>query len=201
MLLLQTQFLVATTTERGKFRLGEKGWLKRTCSLAEPEGAVPAIQCRVIHQEAFDVWEQPPQRRQNLKTLDVEIAPVIHGDCCQPFDVTQVCGSKAESAERQSALDGRECQQVDFVFDDEDTGVANGNARVTIKECAFYNTRVAVRAEDKIEQFKLIGLAFGSDVKARLERHNGKDLPGFENTGEREAPPLETLLMQGFTAK
>lgn len=73
-----------------------------------------------------------------------------------------------------------------------------GGAHVTIRDCAIYDTQHGVRAEDKIEDLKIRGLAFGAGVKSRIEFHNGKDLPGFENTGEHDAPPMDTLLKQGF---
>jgi hypothetical protein len=69
-----------------------------------------------------------------------------------------------------------------------------GNALVTIKDCAVYDTQVAVRAEDKIENLKISGLAFGQGRKSRLEKHNGKELPGFINEGEHEAPPISDLI-------
>ena len=69
-----------------------------------------------------------------------------------------------------------------------------GNALVTLKDCAVYDTQVAVRAEDRIENLKISGLAFGQGVKSRLEKHNGKELPGFINEGEHEAPPISDLI-------
>jgi hypothetical protein len=75
---------------------------------------------------------------------------------------------------------------------------AKGGAHVTAQDCAFYHTQVAVRAEDKIEQLKLRGLAFGTSVDSKLEFHNGKVGPGLENVGERPAEEMELLLKQGF---
>lgn len=73
-----------------------------------------------------------------------------------------------------------------------------GGAHVVIRECAVYDSQVGVRAEDKIELLKIDDLAFGSGVKSRIEFHNGKATAGFESKGERDAPPMETLLKQGF---
>ncbi len=75
---------------------------------------------------------------------------------------------------------------------------SRGGAHVVISDCAIYSTQVGVRAEDKIEQLNIRGLAFGKDVRTRHERHNGKELPGFESTGEHDAPPKEALLKSGF---
>jgi hypothetical protein len=86
------------------------------------------------------------------------------------------------------------------VFNDNEVAIrargpgGRGNAQVTIKDCAVYNTQVGVRAEDKIEQLKMSGMAWGPGVKSRMERHNGKELPGFETSGNHDAPPIEELL-------
>lgn len=71
-----------------------------------------------------------------------------------------------------------------------------GNARVTLRDCAIYRSQVAVRAEDKIEQLHLAGMAYGPGVLSRIEFQNGKDLPGYQSTGERDAPPIQELLTQ-----
>ncbi len=75
-----------------------------------------------------------------------------------------------------------------------------GGAHVVIKDCAIYDTQVGVRAEDKIEQLTLSGLAFGKGVADRIHFHNGDATAGFVNTGDRTAPPMETLLENGFPA-
>jgi hypothetical protein len=45
------------------------------------------------------------------------------------------------------------------------------------------------------------GLGFGKGVGQRISFVNGKDLPGFETTGEHAAPPMETLLKSGFSPR
>lgn len=75
-----------------------------------------------------------------------------------------------------------------------------GGAHVRITSCAIYTTKTAVRAEDKIEQLVVTGLGFGSGVEERISFHNGKATPGYQNTGEHEAPPMERLLSTGFSA-
>ncbi len=72
-------------------------------------------------------------------------------------------------------------------------------ARETITDCAIYDTQVGVRAEDKIEKLKISGLVFGKGVTDRLKFVNGKATPGYVNTGERTAPPMEILLKNGFS--
>lgn len=88
------------------------------------------------------------------------------------------------------------------VFDDNEVAIrargpgGRGDARVTVEDCAIYRTRVGVRAEDKIENLKLVRMAYGPEVTSREERHGGKELRGYENTGEHEAPPLESLIIK-----
>jgi hypothetical protein len=69
-----------------------------------------------------------------------------------------------------------------------------GGAHVRIRDCAIYDTRTGVRAEDKIEQLRISGLAFGPGVGERIRFVNGRPTSGYENTGEHEAPPLEVVL-------
>jgi hypothetical protein len=93
-----------------------------------------------------------------------------------------------------------EAEITNCVFDDNEVAIrargpgGRGNAHVTVKDCTIYNAQVGVRAEDKIEQLKLTRMAWGSGVKSRIERHNGKELPGFENTGDHEAPLISELI-------
>jgi hypothetical protein len=51
-----------------------------------------------------------------------------------------------------------------------------------------------VRAEDKIEQLKISGMGWGPRVKSRIERHNGKELPGFKSDGDHDAEPISELI-------
>lgn len=100
-----------------------------------------------------------------------------------------------------------EAEITNCVFDDNEIAFrvrgpgGRGDARVTVKDCAIYRTQVGIRAEDQISHLKLQGLAYGPGVITRLERHNGKDLPHFEDTAETKAPPMATLLKDGFPEK
>lgn len=78
---------------------------------------------------------------------------------------------------------------------------SRGGAHVTIKDCAVYNTKTAVRAEDKIELLHITGMAFGPAVAERIAFHNGKATAGYQNTGEHEAPEMESLLKGGFPVR
>lgn len=86
------------------------------------------------------------------------------------------------------------------VFDDNENAFRvrgpgkRGGAHVVIDDCAIYNTKTGVRAEDRIEQLKITGLGFGKGVGERIKFVGGKPVSGYENKGEHEAPPLETLI-------
>jgi hypothetical protein len=76
-----------------------------------------------------------------------------------------------------------------------------GGAHVIINDCAVYDTKVAVRAEDMIEQLKINRLAIGPGVGERLHFHGGKPTSGFDDSGELDAPPMESLLKNGFPSR
>jgi hypothetical protein len=78
---------------------------------------------------------------------------------------------------------------------------SRGGAHVGITDCAIYDTQIGVRAEDKAEQLRISRLGFGKGVGTRIKFVSGKAGAGFENTGEHEAPPLESLLKTGFTSR
>jgi hypothetical protein len=74
---------------------------------------------------------------------------------------------------------------------------SRGGARVTIADCAIYQTNLGLRVEDKVEKLAIHNLAFGEDVASRIRFVNGQPTPGYENRGERNAPPLEAVLKNG----
>lgn len=69
-----------------------------------------------------------------------------------------------------------------------------GGALVEVRDCAIHDTAVGVRMEDKIRDLKILRLGFGPNVTRKYHFVGGKQLPGYENQGEHEAAPLETLL-------
>lgn len=69
----------------------------------------------------------------------------------------------------------------------------NGGALVTIRDCAVFDTAVAVRMEDALENLTLRGLGYGPGVGRRLHQVGRGPWPGFTNTGERTLPPFEEL--------
>jgi hypothetical protein len=76
-----------------------------------------------------------------------------------------------------------------------------GGALVEVEDCAIYNATIGVRMEDKISGLKLRRLGFGSGVERKYQAAGGGVGPGFENTGEYVAPPLEQVLRNGFPAR
>jgi hypothetical protein len=93
-----------------------------------------------------------------------------------------------------------EAQVSHCVFDDNEIAIrargpgGRGNAHVIIKDCAIFNTQVGVRAEDKIEQLNIHGMGWGPSVQSHMERHNGKELPGFESGEDHDAAPISELV-------
>lgn len=111
--------------------------------------------------------------------------------------------SQPSQIENRAALNLKEhidAEITNCVFDDNEIAIrargpsARGNAHITIQDCAIYRTQVGIRAEDKIEQLKVINMAYGPDVTSRIEFHNGKDVPGYQSSGEHAAPPITELI-------
>lgn len=73
-----------------------------------------------------------------------------------------------------------------------------GGAWVAVRDCAFYNCRVGIRAEEKIENLKLHRLGFGSGVARKLHPVAGGIGKGHENTGERHAPDIRKAIEKGL---
>ena len=57
-----------------------------------------------------------------------------------------------------------------------------GGARVTLSDCGVYDSDVAVRAEDGIEDLKIVRLGVGDGIKRTLVRAGGGTGSGFEFT-------------------
>jgi hypothetical protein len=76
-----------------------------------------------------------------------------------------------------------------------------GGAWVTVTDCAIYDGTVGVRIEDKAENLKITGLAFGSDVKTKYKDAGGGAGAGFDNKGERKAGPIEERIVSANAPK
>ena len=74
-----------------------------------------------------------------------------------------------------------------------------GGALVSIDHCAVYDSRVAVRAEDRIENLKVRRLGIGPNIERPFVAAGGGAGPGFESVDEFTAPKLEKALRQGLT--
>jgi hypothetical protein len=73
-----------------------------------------------------------------------------------------------------------------------------GGALVNIANCAVYDSQLAVRIEDKIDNLKIKGLGIGANVKRKLHAVSGGAGPGYEYAGEFAAPPFEAALKKGL---
>ena len=73
-----------------------------------------------------------------------------------------------------------------------------GGAEVRITDCAVYRSKVAVRLENNIADLKITNLAFGQKID---RKYDGTPGPGYQNTGERQAPPYETAILHGLKAR
>ena len=73
-----------------------------------------------------------------------------------------------------------------------------GGAHVTIDHCAVYDTDVAVRAEDQIEQLTIRRFGIGHGVRRNLQVVGGQLGVGFESVGEYTPPPYSTVLESGL---
>lgn len=65
----------------------------------------------------------------------------------------------------------------------------SGGALVTIRDCVVYDTEVAVRMEDELENLTIERLGFGPGVVRRYQQVGSGPWPGYRNVGEYEAPP------------
>jgi hypothetical protein len=68
-----------------------------------------------------------------------------------------------------------------------------GGSVAQVRDCACYTSKAAFRIEDGIQDLKLSGMAY-ADVKQKLTYAGAGAGKGFENTGERPAPPLDAAL-------
>jgi len=75
---------------------------------------------------------------------------------------------------------------------------SRGSAWVIIENCAIYDAKVGVRAEDGIENLKIDRLGFGSKVARKYHMVAGGVGAGYRNTGELKAPDFSEAIRQGF---
>jgi len=73
-----------------------------------------------------------------------------------------------------------------------------GGARVTLVDCAIFDTKTAIRAEDGIEVLKLLRVGFGGRIERRFHFVGGEPGPGFQSTGEYHASSPADYLRGGF---
>lgn len=151
---------------------------------------------------AFKAGERPGENGVDTKTRPDGPRCSLTIDRCllagfnQPAQITTMAALNLK--ENVDAL-VREC-----VFSDNEVALrvrgpgSRGGAHVRIENCAIYDTRLAVRAEDKIEQLRMNGLAIGPGVGERIRFFSGKPGPGYIDDGGQTAPAIDVLLKHGF---
>lgn len=76
-----------------------------------------------------------------------------------------------------------------------DTG-SRGGALVTIRDCAVYRSKIAVRMEDAIENLKIFNLGIGDGILRSYQTAAGKPR-GYVNQGEFTPPPYQQVINMG----
>ena len=71
-----------------------------------------------------------------------------------------------------------------------------GGALVTIRSCAVYWSKTAVRMEDAIENLHILGIGFGEGVQRKYRAVAGKPR-GYVNQGEFTPPPYQVAIKAG----
>jgi hypothetical protein len=120
-------------------------------------------------------WNQPGQIS-NMAALNLKNHVAVHVEYCL-FQNNEICF-------RVRGGDGE-----------------YGGALVTIKNCAVYDSQVAVRAESGIRDLKIQRLGIGANVRQRLMSAGGGAGLGFENVGEFQPPPVEQALKNGLAPR
>ena len=69
---------------------------------------------------------------------------------------------------------------------------------MTIRNCAVYDSEVAVRAESDIRSLSIQRLGIGEKVRQKLVSAEGGAGKGYENVGEFQPPPIEQALKKGL---
>lgn len=70
---------------------------------------------------------------------------------------------------------------------------SRGGAKITVRDCYFYDCGIAIRLEDKLENLVIANSHFGPGVKRRYQFVGGKP-PGARIEGDQDAPPLSSVL-------
>jgi hypothetical protein len=70
---------------------------------------------------------------------------------------------------------------------------SRGGAKVTVRDCYFYDCAIAIRMEDRLEQLEILNPRFGTGVQRKYQQVGGSPRDA-RIEGEQAAPALETLL-------
>jgi hypothetical protein len=70
----------------------------------------------------------------------------------------------------------------------------HGGARVTVRDCYFYDCDTAVRMEDRMERLEMIRPRFGDGVRRRYQQVGGKPVELKIEDEQETTTPLATLI-------
>ncbi len=73
-----------------------------------------------------------------------------------------------------------------------------GGALVTIRRCAVYDSKIAIRMEDRLRNLTVTDLYVGPGVRRLVQQAGKRPFPGFRMSRPRKAPPIDELLRRGF---
>lgn len=73
-----------------------------------------------------------------------------------------------------------------------------GDAQITVRNCAIFDTDVGVRVEDGLRDLTIRNLGFGEGVRRKYNFVGRGAFPGYDNQGEHTAPAFEEILTRGW---
>ena len=73
-----------------------------------------------------------------------------------------------------------------------------GDALVTVNNCTVFDSKVAVRMENKIRDLTIRNLAFGDGVERKYHMVGRGPFPGYDNQGESKAESFDSILKNGW---
>lgn len=78
---------------------------------------------------------------------------------------------------------------------------SRGGAEVSITDCALFDSQVGIRMEDKLRNLKVRRLGIGQGVERKYHQVGKGPFPGYENSGEYQAPAYQKLQKNGLTPR
>jgi hypothetical protein len=146
------------------FKKGERPGENAFDAKTPPQG--PRCQL-VIRHCLFHGWKQPGQVR-NMAALNLKEHVAARIEHCL-FRDNEICF-------RLRGPTGR------------------GDARITINDCAIFQSEVGVRLEDQLRDLKINNLGIGKGIARKYHQTGRGPYPGFESLGEHPAKSFLSLL-------